>query len=691
MSIEELPWPAFLSQGQWVVGLMAGRTGSRSRSPVALAGASRSSASAAPSHCANLDAILDFRRGGIHQRRRQEAEAQAARASGVGTGTVTGEGSHTGTASPRSTLAQDLLQRWSLGSLSAATVQKIAHCAWQDGLHHPDIAKLASLGNHGQQPQNVQRDMLKWLQSYLGVMPTVLNMSLPMKTAVGEDTVHTVEVPLVPLHRMLSHMYEHWPAEFAKRVSGPPGALEEFWSQVKEQDPVFQSWKPHLDKRRNWQQHCLPFALHGDGVPVFRDRSLNVWSANFLLGVGNSVDTKFLLTCYWEALRAVGAENDTENVLWHYLLWDFEALWKGLHPSTDAMGTPWPQGSHEAMVALQPLAGNFFAAPWLLKADLDWLAKLMGLNHWGCNEDPCMFCKADRREQPFSDFTPTAAWKGTVWNSQQWKEQHPGRHKFFTFRGCGIHSVSCDLLHIVSLGVVHHIAGNVLKVLVWQTPWPRGTTLKERLLTIWGCIKEWYSLYKAPSRLGKLKWSMFLPDPGAPHQHYPLLHRVKAKEAEYLVRALQWVWGQHCNPEDEGHQHITAMLGFMVEFFDICQVPGHFLSDTSTADIVQAIEHILLNYSKLARVALDTGSKLWNIVMKFHYFWHLGQQCQWRHPRTGWTFADEDFMLRVSLITKASTGGIAINRLGHMTVTRHIRALYLRWSARLPSGGLHWT
>lgn len=178
---------------------------------------------------------MRFSRGGMRQRVRQDAAIRAGdTASGSGT-------------CSKSTLANELLQRWSLGSLSAATVQKLALCATKDGLQHPDVKKLAALGGHGRQPQNCQRDMLHWLQSHLGSLPSVVQMDLPLRTGMGQTALHTVQVPLLPLHRMVAHMYEHWPEEFKLRVSGQPGAVEEFWGNVKADDPIFwpgnPSWK----------------------------------------------------------------------------------------------------------------------------------------------------------------------------------------------------------------------------------------------------------------------------------------------------------------------------------------------------------------------------------------------------------------------------------------------------------------
>ena len=216
-------------------------------------------------------AALAFRRGGIWQQRRQDKLERQVLA---GTGSSGSSGStaagvaatHVGTGSR---LAQNLLQRWSLGALSAREVQQLALAAVEDGLGRTEVRKLAALGSSGQSPQNSQRDLLRWLDKHWATLPAPVAMALPLQTQAGELT--HVCTPFVPLHRMIAHMCQHWTQEFELRIAGRQGALEAFWQQVAANDPRMQHWEPFLQKRRGWQKKALPFALHGDGVPVFKD------------------------------------------------------------------------------------------------------------------------------------------------------------------------------------------------------------------------------------------------------------------------------------------------------------------------------------------------------------------------------------------------------------------------------------
>ena len=53
-----------------------------------------------------------------------------------------------------------LTQKWGWGRLSAPEVQELAAAAHRDGLQHPEVHKLASIGNWGRFPGNAHRDLL---------------------------------------------------------------------------------------------------------------------------------------------------------------------------------------------------------------------------------------------------------------------------------------------------------------------------------------------------------------------------------------------------------------------------------------------------------------------------------------------------------------------------------------------------
>jgi hypothetical protein len=127
------------------------------------------------------------------------------------------------------------------------------------------------------------------------------------------------------------------------------------------------------------------------------------------------------------------------------------------------------------------------------------------------------------------------------------------------------------MMHCVHLGVAQHVGGNVLYELVYNCLRPVGT-VSDRLREVWASILEFYSMANASSRIGALTLAMLI-DTGGPHQHYPCL-RTKAKETEWLCRALAFVWTQWEDTGNRVHQHISKTLDLLIVIFDIAKRPS---------------------------------------------------------------------------------------------------------------------
>ena len=614
--------------------------------------------------------IVQHRRGGRHQRR-----AQADEAARTLPGALPGEAS-------QGHLAKALLQLWAWGDLSARKLQTLAACSKADGSRCPALLKLATLGKSGKHPQNCQRDLLHWLGTYMEpAMPEVYKAPVPLVLSKHRQGVHTLELPFLPLHRTFSHIFHHFPAQWRQFIVGGEDDVEGFWDSLQQEDPKWQAWKGALSDRE--LAFAVPFALHGDGVPVFKGKSLEVTSANSLLGKGSTLDLKLLMGCYWSQCASKPPGPDTEDAMWKVYHWDIVTLWSGNHPLADHTGAPWPEDTAEARLAGTPLAGGFFGVPWVFKADLDYFAKTLHLEHYG-SHTPCALCRADRDQRPWTDFRPDSAWKDTLWDDTAWRVHHPEPHRLFRTLACGIHTVQVDTLHCLSLGVAQHIGGNVLRQLVYTVL--NTGSLQERLQTVWHWVQRYYREQRVPTQVSKLTLAMFL-HKGSPHQHYPEL-KTKAKETEYLVCALAWVWAQLAT----GPHHnalVTALLQAAVRVYEACREPGLFLHGQTLARLHRDIDLLLGTYTALGNAAANTGQRLWNVTPKFHYLWHWGQQAQWLHPRATATYMDEDFVGRIAHTAKACTGGVSIARLGNIVLAKYRRGLFLRWTDDLVGTARH--
>ena len=577
----------------------------------------------------------------------------------------------------RSQLAHMLLEMWAWGEISAYRLQQMAEAGVHDGIGHPDMRKLASLGTNGKHSGNCHRDLTRYLDKIVH-MPEPVPMTIPLK--MDDDNVNIVDIPLLPLHRLFAHMAQHWPLEFEARVTGPPSALQDFWNTVKPQDPKFVAWQGALQQRPEYKTKCIPLALHGDGVPVFKGKSMYIVSANSLLGTGCSMDQKFFMCGYWGHLlnkNKVDKTLDTEDNVWRYIQWDLEALWSGTFPLTDADGRHWPRGSQEAKDQGKPLASGYFGVPWILKADLEYYANVMHLEHWSRGHNPCCKCKVDRDQFPWTDYRLVGDPR-VQWSEPEWRAAHPHCHRFFNILHCGLHAVVIDIMHTMSLGVAQHVGANVLFELVWSAI-PSGT-LQQKLMEVWCSVKEYYSVNQVRTRVSKLTLAM-ITDTQRPQKVYPHL-ATKAKETEWLCRALETIWPQYMNKNIDVHCHIMRTLSLVVDIYTLASTDGIFHSDIDSLAIMDAVHNLQAHYNWLAKWAEDRNLRRWNTVYKHHMIGHIAEDSQWLHVRAGATYMDEDFMGRMKTVAKKCTGGTALYKLGATVIVKYTRGLYMRWSSR---------
>ena len=102
-------------------------------------------------------------------------------------------------------------------------------------------------------------------------------MKLPLRILKGPQTgVHEMDVSWIPQHQWLHFSYTAFPAEFKRRVLGPPGALEEVWAGVKPDDPRLLQHPAR--NRPNLRTKGIPIMIHGDGVPCTSGSTLDCLS-----------------------------------------------------------------------------------------------------------------------------------------------------------------------------------------------------------------------------------------------------------------------------------------------------------------------------------------------------------------------------------------------------------------------------
>ena len=569
-------------------------------------------------------------------------------------------------------LASHLLGLWAWGEMSAKSLQRLAQAGVDDGCPSRALELLGKTGASGAHPNNCQRDLLRLLRRHLPPQPIAIQISVPFGNGKEEGAgTRVLQQPYLPLHRVFAHLHAQYPAQFAK-VWGTRAGVTAFWEAVRDDDPNAAQWRARLANKRLGD--VIPFAIHGDGVPVFRHKSLECWSANSLLAEGSAKDVKSLMFCYWTHLRAAQRRDgaDTEATVWAAIAWDVEALFEGLHPCLDSQQRPWPAGTAEAGLAGSQLADGWCGVPWVLKGDLEHFANVLRLANTS-GRMPCLYCRADRDAMPWTDFDAQAAWKNSAWQNAEWRAACPENHPAFDVLCLGIHSAHADVLHTLALGVAQQVVGSALWLLVYRTM--RGSA-KQNLLCVWDHIYDYYRLFQPSTRIRKLTLSMFLPSPGSHKRHYPCM-TTKGKETEGLVGASLWIWNQYCSPGDAHDESVASVLTCLDRVFCLSRRVGSalHLAQGESAEIRKSLDSLLLHYSALGSRAAAQGDMLWNVTPKFHIAWHWAWQTQFLHPHASSCYIDESFVGVIAKICKSSTNGVKLDRAASAVFAKCSRAM----------------
>ena len=124
---------------------------------------------------------------------------------------------------------------------------------------------------------------------------------------------------------------------------------------------------------------------------------MDVLSWTSMLSRDATILTNFLIIGMPKVAEKKSGVGATWDVIWRVLLWSLDALFKGVWPSTDWRGKPFPADSLWASLSGQQLAGGYGAYLWTLRADLEFMALHFHVNHPSSNH-PCPMCGCDRSQ-----------------------------------------------------------------------------------------------------------------------------------------------------------------------------------------------------------------------------------------------------------------------------------------------------
>ena len=207
-------------------------------------------------------------------------------------------------------------------------------------------------------------------------------------------------------HELFAGLWEHNQQAFQTFIlGGGVEVVQRFWARMPP--------RPAMQDRPQWQRKCIPLALHGDGVAITNIRgkaskSMDTLSWSSLLSTAPTKYSVFLIWVCFAHMAKTRGFSTTWTMFWKRLSKSLLALWQGTWPHEDMEGNIDPRGG-------QPLAGGFFAIPYVCRGDLDWMAHHYGLNHTG-SATPCSLCRCTNHgedEIPWTDCNSPPRWLRT--------------------------------------------------------------------------------------------------------------------------------------------------------------------------------------------------------------------------------------------------------------------------------------
>ena len=389
-----------------------------------------------------------------------------------------------------SALARYLVQRWSWGHMSLPVMQQIAMRAISDGADHPDLKALSSLGTSGLHPNNMHKELMNKLEP-----PPIRNALTNIKVYFKKENVAAViqaDTSILLPHKLFATLFNEHREAFNEHILG--GSLDNpkrFWAAMSDNA----AYLSHpLKDRKDHKEKAIPLSLHGDGVPIAGlgkswSKSVDAWSWASVLGRGSTACTNWMIYILYWKLIVDAANMNAFHIFSRQLKWSLYWLFIGKHPNRDEHDVHYTPESPEGRLAGTSLAGGYYGVLWLIRGDLDHMAKAFGFPY-ATAASPCGCCQANSTDKPWTDGRlETAAWATSIWTHDSWKAAHPNPHPIFTLPGVGIKAFVPDVMHVLHLGTYQYFFGSVLHYL---TTMIMPESPQSNLAKIWTHIKTFY-------------------------------------------------------------------------------------------------------------------------------------------------------------------------------------------------------
>jgi hypothetical protein len=403
---------------------------------------------------------------------------------------------------------------------------------------------------------------------------------------------------------------------------------DDFWSlQDLENDP---RWKDHPVKgRASFMDKAIVINFHGDGAQFHDNDSLMTVSFSGALKEGSTLDTNLLLAS-WPKYHCASHEGGTWDTLWAWIVWDINQLYANTYQHSDPWGGPLPAHLQErAGQAILP--DDYFVVVNAVCSDLDFAQVDLGLPNKGCvDPNPCCgYCHGNKTDNNWFNFQEDAPWKTSA------PRDPYTTHVIAKIVGLTVWHFMIDVLHTGDHGVASHAVANVLHDTIFQKlrHESRGRAVQ---------IVAEHLMANAPehgSALTHFELKMFI-NPKKLYAEYPLIAQLKAAQVRGMIPAVAELAEKYSTGSRED-RHRVRMMNSLATVYEIMHNSGIAIPRAEYDRMKKAADVFLLTYNWLSENARHNNVVMFNVVPKFHYFFHMIQQARFTNPRFVWTYGGD--------------------------------------------------
>eukprot|EP00434_Breviolum_minutum_P044970 symbB.v1.2.040227.t1/scaffold7085.1/size15199/2 len=314
------------------------------------------------------------------------------------------------------------------------------------------------------------RVLERWIcaQPWRKALPEALEIDVPVsyEDARGEMRSSGKHAMFLP-HEILGTFYRFRHVDLMERLTGGPGALEEFWSHEKSTE-----WfRNHPILQAVPLQHVVPFRIFGDGAESHRKHKFEILTLVLpvLTGRSATMDTHILLSC----MSGTYCNSSSRLRILETLRWSFDALSSGCFPKADPWGTEWSESyyPHRKSMGGQRIAGPYVGVLEGLQGDQDFIRVLMSPSRFFSRQYCCYYCRAvqwvyiDENDQLsnylYTSFGPDAHHRQTLVSTHEWFDVNSAT-PLAQIVGWSPWRIMPDIMHITHLAVATDVITSCL-------------------------------------------------------------------------------------------------------------------------------------------------------------------------------------------------------------------------------------